>query len=723
MKKLLIILFVLIGTTTFAQYRGISVEATNKLIAGDVFRWKGDDIIKASLTYVDISGDSIRFKYINGAWSNWYFAGRATYSLPTASNSVLGGIKIGSGISINSGFASVSTNYKPSSYVPAWSEITNKPTFFSGSYIDLTNKPSLFDGSYLSLTNKPNIQSFLTLTTNLNSGVATLIGNVLNIPQYGSGGTNGITLANLSAVSPITYNNTTGVFGFSGTLFDGNYNSLTNKPTIPTTTSQITNNSGYITNATETDRVFTAWDKSTGISITKSQVSDFGTYEVPLTFSTGLSRVGNTISNTITQYTNAMADARVVAGIIGKQNNISVTAIGTSGPATLVNSVLNIPQYAAGGGGISLTSLSATAPITYNSSTGNFGFSGTLFDGNYNNLTNKPTLFDGNYNSLINKPSIPTVYSWALQSSKPSYSYSELTGTPIGDGNNYPTSMSYSNGTLTLSRNSLTSLSANFPNDGKVFIGTGSTGYGLSSTYFTTSGSYIIPQISTNPTSGSALPISSGAVYSTFLNYQPLLTSGSNIRTINGTSILGSGNMTISASAAWGGITGTLSSQTDLQTALNNKANTYGDYANYFRLERLYFGSVSGWNQWGGGSMEFNYNGTTKGYLNTSGDFYAGNFILNSDRRLKQNIKPIVNSKIGDIKFVQFDMIADSTHNTRYGVIAQDVEKIAPELVHTNKTTGFKSVAYTDLLIAKIVQLEKVIELLETRIKTIEDAK
>ena len=47
------------------------------------------------------------------------------------------------------------------------------------------------------------------------------------------------------------------------------------KPIIPTNVSQLNNDSGYITGYTETDPIFTAWDKSTGISITKSQVSDF----------------------------------------------------------------------------------------------------------------------------------------------------------------------------------------------------------------------------------------------------------------------------------------------------------------------------------------------------------------------------------------------------------------------------------------------------------------
>ena len=52
-----------------------------------------------------------------------------------------------------------------------------------------------------------------------------------------------------------------------------------------------------------------------------------GTYEVPLTFSTGLTRTGNTITNNITQYTDAMADSRVVAGITGKQNTITLGTI------------------------------------------------------------------------------------------------------------------------------------------------------------------------------------------------------------------------------------------------------------------------------------------------------------------------------------------------------------------------------------------------------------
>ena len=54
---------------------------------------------------------------------------------------------------------------------------------------------------------------------------------------------------------------------------------------------------------------------------------------------------------------------------------------------------------------------------------------------------------------------------------------------------------------------------------------------------------------------------------------QATLVSGTNIKTVNNTSLLGSGNIAISSAVAWGGVTGTLSDQTDLQTALDGKVD------------------------------------------------------------------------------------------------------------------------------------------------------
>lgn len=73
-------------------------------------------------------------------------------------------------------------------------------------------------------------------------------------------------------------------------------------------------------------------------------------------------------------------------------------------------------------------------------------------------------------------------------------------------------------------------------------------------------------------TSDANKPVSS-ATQSALNAKQDTLVSGTNIKTINGTSVLGSGNIAISSAVAWGGVTGTLSNQTDLQTALDGKVD------------------------------------------------------------------------------------------------------------------------------------------------------
>jgi microcystin-dependent protein len=52
---------------------------------------------------------------------------------------------------------------------------------------------------------------------------------------------------------------------------------------------------------------------------------------------------------------------------------------------------------------------------------------------------------------------------------------------------------------------------------------------------------------------------------------QDSLVSGTNIKTVNNQSLLGSGNINITSGGTWGSITGTLSNQTDLQSVLDSK--------------------------------------------------------------------------------------------------------------------------------------------------------
>ena len=58
---------------------------------------------------------------------------------------------------------------------------------------------------------------------------------------------------------------------------------------------------------------------------------------------------------------------------------------------------------------------------------------------------------------------------------------------------------------------------------------------------------------------------------------QDTLVSGTNIKTVNGSSLLGSGDLSVSGGGAdWGDIGGTLSDQTDLQAALTARALVAG---------------------------------------------------------------------------------------------------------------------------------------------------
>ena len=90
-----------------------------------------------------------------------------------------------------------------------------------------------------------------------------------------------------------------------------------------------------------------------------------------------------------------------------------------------------------------------------------------------------------------------------------------------------------------------------------------------------------------------------------------------------------------------------------------------------------------------------------------TGTVTGTNFILSSDERLKKNIEEVDNKSI-KADWKTFELKTEKGQK-RYGVIAQELEKTNPEFVRED-TQGFKSVAYIDLLIAKIAELEARLE-------------
>lgn len=131
--------------------------------------------------------------------------------------------------------------------------------------------------------------------------------------------------------------------------------------------------------------------------------------------------------------------------------------------------------------------------------------------------------------------------------------------------------------------------------------------------------------------------------------------------------------------------------------------------------------AVTGSASFGGGAT-FAGTSTITGDLNVTGDITA---FFTSDEKLKHNVKTIPNaiekvSKIGGYTFDWNDLAKDlgiGGTDTEAGVLAQEVEKVMPEVV-TTRETGFKAVRYeklVPLLIQAIKELTEKVNKLENK--------
>lgn len=99
------------------------------------------------------------------------------------------------------------------------------------------------------------------------------------------------------------------------------------------------------------------------------------------------------------------------------------------------------------------------------------------------------------------------------------------------------------------------------------------------------------------------------------------------------------------------------------------------------------------------------------GAITSTAAIYAANgFFDTSDARVKTNVVEIDASKADAVRLVEFDRTDKKHHG--YGVIAQELEKVYPEMVNTD-SEGFKSVNYNELAMVKIKYLEDKVARLE----------
>jgi hypothetical protein len=232
----------------------------------------------------------------------------AAYTLPEATNAQLGGVIVGSGLSVVGG--TISTNFDG-----AYSSLSGKPTFAtvatSGSYSDLTNTPILFSGAYADLSGKPTIPSAIYSAVAV-AGQSTL--------TAGSS-TATLTLAAGTGIS-LTTNTGTGTLTITGT------SSYTLPATTTTTlggviipavaTSGITNTSGTIGLATASSTQIggvrvdnTTIGISTGIiSVTQSGL------QAPAAALTGTTLASNVVNSSLTSV-GTLVDLTVTNPIVG----------------------------------------------------------------------------------------------------------------------------------------------------------------------------------------------------------------------------------------------------------------------------------------------------------------------------------------------------------------------------------------------------------------------
>ena len=180
-------------------------------------------------------------------------------------------------------------------------------------------------------------------------------------------------------------------------------------------------------------------------------------------------------------------------------------------------------------------------------------------------------------------------------------------------------------------------------------------------------------------------------------------------------------NITNTSASAWGAFQSASSYSGSIYTTINtvianvttaqNSANgAYASASAYSASAKLSYATT--------GSNEFNGNQTITGSLYVTGDVVA---YSTSDERLKDNIELISNpiEKVQQLRGVEFDWNDNSLFKAGrhdYGVIAQDVQKVLPELVKETHT-GFLGVDY-DKIIGLLIE---VVKEQEKRIKNLEN--
>ena len=199
-------------------------------------------------------------------------------------------------------------------------------------------------------------------------------------------------------------------------LFSGSYNDLTNKPTIPTSTNQLTNNSGFLT---YNDKIYEARYADVAGAAEQLETSRTISLSGAVIGSVNFDGLDDVTINTVLG-SGFTIDASKIDGLTVDFNDLLNIPSGQ-----IVNKIDSIKFN-----GTSFT-IDSNKVVDISSITNTVALKSELFSGSYNDLTNKPTIptkvsqltdannyvlssdiksvaKTGSYNDLTNKPTIPT---------------------------------------------------------------------------------------------------------------------------------------------------------------------------------------------------------------------------------------------------------------------------------------------------------------------------
>lgn len=304
-------------------------------------------------------------------------AGLSNYTLPTASDTVKGGIKVGSGLTMNGEVLSATGGGMADSV--EWDNVLSKPEFAtvatSGAYDDLTGKPSLAkvatSGSYVDLSNKPTIPTVDVTKSYVDTQLATKA-NASNV----------YTKAEVDS-------KVSSVYRVKGSV--ASYSSL---PTVDVTIGDVYNVNDTGANYVATSTTPT-WDKlSETYATTAAMNSALG------------NKVDKVSGKSLSTNDYTTAEKKKLAGIAASANNYSLPAA--------TSSVLGGVKTSTG-----ITNSSGTISVTYGTAAG--------------------TACQGNDSRLSNSRPASDVSAWAKASTKPTYTWTEITNKPSWIGSSKPT--------------------------------------------------------------------------------------------------------------------------------------------------------------------------------------------------------------------------------------------------------------------------------------------